>query len=271
MDFEAVRAEADPLVQARHATELIALYQQRSVELARLRKQAIERAVRDTGMSFTAVAQSVGLSKGRVTQIRQSAPPPERALFGIGPVTVAIPLRAVAARPLGVIASEDSLSAERLTGYLTGLQFQVSHYQIPVDGLWTPPVDAVAICGPKSSPVTAEAIESDPVLSFGPDESGVWALRERSTGQLLRSPMDAGDGTTDVAYVGRLAYRDQTLFVIAGVHALGSLGAVHYLTGNAADLFDQVGTGRFSFVVKTRFDGLEPVAQQLVGPVRRHD
>ncbi len=75
-EFAAVRAEQDPLVQARLATELIGTYQQRSVELARLRKVAIERAARERGMTMSAVAVEIGLTKGRITQIRQSAPAP---------------------------------------------------------------------------------------------------------------------------------------------------------------------------------------------------
>ncbi|HET9647823.1 MAG TPA: hypothetical protein VFP34_06285 [Microlunatus sp.] len=271
VDFESVRAERDPLAQARHATELIALYQQRSVELARLRKQAIEQAVRDTGMSFSAVAQSVGLSKGRVTQIRQSAPPPERALFGVGPITVAIPLRSIEGRALGVIAAEDSLSAERLTTYLHSLQFQVHQQQIPLDGQWRPPDDAVAICGPRSSSVTAEAIDSDRFLVFGPDTTGVWSLRDRATDAHFGSPMDAGDPSADIAYVGRVRYRSSTLLVIAGVHALGSLGAVHYLTEHAGELFDQVQTSCFSLVVRTDFDGLDPIRHEILAPARSHD
>jgi hypothetical protein len=60
------------------------------MELARLRRDAIDRTVSEQGMTYTAVAASVGVSKGRVTQIRHSAPPTERAFFGVGPVTVAI-------------------------------------------------------------------------------------------------------------------------------------------------------------------------------------
>lgn len=86
-DFESVRRERDPLKRAKLATLLLSTYQQRSVELARLRKEAISDAASSTGMTYTAIAESLGLTKGRVTQIRQSAPPAERAFFGVGPLT----------------------------------------------------------------------------------------------------------------------------------------------------------------------------------------
>ena len=173
-EFEDVQAEPDALRQARRATELMAIYQQRGTELARLRREAIERAAIETGMTFSAVATALGLSKGRISQIRQSAPPAERALFGVGPLTVAVPLRESPGRDAGVIAAEDSLAAQRLTETLEALQFEVRQFQIPTSGEWDPVDGAIAICGPKSSRITAEAIESDPWLSFAADENERW-------------------------------------------------------------------------------------------------
>lgn len=252
-EFEDVQSERDPLRQARRATELMAVYQQRGVELARLRREAIERAARDTGMSYSAVAAALGLSKGRVSQIRQSGPPAERAFFGVGPITVAVPLRAMPGRDGGVIAAEDSLSAQRLTDFLEGLQFEVRQAQIPVSGEWNPPDGAIAICGPKSSSVTAEAIDSDPWLAFSPDDQGRWVIRDRETRQPLVSPLDRDKDNSDIAYVGRLAHQGGTLFVIAGVHALGSLGAIDYIAQNLSELYERLGTRRFSMVVHSQF------------------
>jgi hypothetical protein len=58
-----------------------------------------------------------------------------------------------------------------------------------VVGLWRPSGDVVAICGPKSSPVTARALEADPVLDFR-EEGGRWVIVERETGRVHGSPMD---------------------------------------------------------------------------------
>ena len=104
-EFESVRREPDPRRQGRRATELLGIYQQRAVELARVRREAMRRLQESEGLSYAAVAAEFGVSKGRVGQISHSAPPPERALFGVGPVTVAVPLRAAEDRPLPVLAS----------------------------------------------------------------------------------------------------------------------------------------------------------------------
>lgn len=269
-DFEAVRQETDPVMQAQRATELITLYQQRSTELARLRRDAINRAVETRGMTYSALAAQLGLSKGRVSQIRSSAPAPERGLFGVGPLTVAVPVRNLGGRSAGVIALEDSTAAQRLTTFLESLAFHVTQYGIPTDGLWTPPADAVAICGPKSSPITAQAIEADPYLSFAPDQNGQWILREKA-GLTFTSPMDALDEdldpNADIAYVARLPYGDSHLFVIAGVHAQGSIGAVDYLTAHARGVYDMVGEKPFSMIVGSRFtDGQTTTTEAIWGP-----
>jgi hypothetical protein len=270
--FDEVRAEPDPLKRAKRAGELIMLYRQRSVELARLRKVAINQLAQDRNLTFTEVARLLGLTKGRVAQIRQGAPPKEREFFGIGPVTVAVPLRASAEREHPVIASEDSRAREMLQTLLLSLAFDVRSYDIPADGRWEPRGDVVAICGPKSSPVTAIAIESDPVLSFEPDESGRWVIRERATGKEYRSGRDDPRPTwSDVAYVARLPAQYGPLLVIAGVHALGSVGAVDYLIGHLPDLYATVGTRPFSMVVYSEHDGDRVTSSKAVMPACVHE
>jgi hypothetical protein len=270
--FERVRREPDPVRQARMAGELITLYQQRAVELARLRKEAINRAAEEKGISFSAIAAEIGLTRGRISQIRQTGPPVERAIFGVGPVTVAVPLRDVPGRALPVISSEDSQAAERLTQLLNDLAFQVHQYRIPPDGRWQPSGDTVAICGPKNSTVTAEAIDSDPFLSFERDSQGRWTIRERDGSRVYTSPMDDEDRTwADVAYVGRLAHRRGELLIIAGIHALGSVGAIDYLSRKLRDLYATVGTRRFSMVVLSGHEGDSVVRSELECPPRVHE
>jgi hypothetical protein len=271
--FERVRREPDPLRQAKLASELITQYQQRSVELARLRKEAINRAADERGLSYSSIAAELGLTRGRITQIRQTAPPGERAFFGVGPVTVAVPLRVIQGRALPVISSEDARAAEMLTNFLGTLSFQVEPFRIPPDGKWQPRGDAVAICGPKSSPVTAEAIAADPYLKFEPDDAGKWTIRERDGSRTYESPMDDATsvGWSDVAYVGRLtAGNGKTLLVIAGVHALGSVGAVDYLTHHLADLHAKVSNRPFSMVVASDHDGETVTRSELLCPPRLH-
>lgn len=73
-EFEAVKAETDPLKQARRATELMAIYQDRSIELGQIRREAIDRIATEHGISLTEVGRLIGLTKGRITQIRTKPP-----------------------------------------------------------------------------------------------------------------------------------------------------------------------------------------------------
>lgn len=222
-------------------------------------------------MSLAAVAAEIGLSKGRITQIRQSAPPPERGLFGVGPIRVAVPTRAMPGRGLPVISAEDSIAAERMTTLLMDLGFVgVELYRIPIGGLWTPVGDVVAICGPKSSQVTAEAISTDPYLDFS-SKGGRWAIQDRHSGKVFLSGMDDDPGRPqDVAYVGRLRYGPGSVFLIAGIHAIGSVGAVHFLAGHAADLYTDVGDGLWSGVISSSHDGEAITGSEWACPPRRH-
>jgi hypothetical protein len=113
----------------------------------------------------------------------------------------------------------------------------------------------VAICGPKSSHVTAEAISADPYLSFEPDDDGRWVITDRASGDVFVSPADTGDPAQDIAYIARLQRHSRVLLIVAGVHALGSVGAVEYLRRNLAGLYTAVGDAPFSLVVTSRFDG----------------
>lgn len=268
-EFESVRREPDPRRQGRRATELLAVYQQRMVELARLRREDM-RLLQLEGLSYAAVATEFGLSKGRIGQITQTAPPAERALFGVGPVTVALPLRPGGERSLPVIASEDALAYDRLGRLLRELLLTVEQLRIPVDGRWTPDGDVIAICGPKSSPVSAAALAKDPLLDFRQEPDGRWVIADRADGTCFVSPLDEGAADRDIAYLGRLPVPGGSMLVIAGVHALGSVGAVDYLIGHAAELYRQVGEGMFSMVTASRHDGERVLESEALCPARSH-
>jgi len=162
----------DPFEQLRAATAQMAESQREVTELSRLRKRVIEQ-LRGRGLSYAQIGEAAGLTRGRIHQIRHGGPPAEGAFFGTGPVTVAVPLRQVPGRKLPVISSEDTRAYEILIRLLGDLSLPVERLSIPTSGSWKPPAgDVVAICGPKSSKVTAKAIESDPLLEFTPDAAG---------------------------------------------------------------------------------------------------
>lgn len=272
-EFERVRAETDPLEQARRATDLLSVYQQRTAELARLRRDAIDRAVHERGLTFSAVARAVGLSKGRITQIRQSAPATERAFFGVGPVTVAIPLRQSPGRDFPIISAEDTETAERLTDLLVGLSFQVRTDRIPPSGDWElPEGDLVTVCGPVSSPTMRRAYDADPLLGWTLD-NGRWWLVDRSTGQRWGSGMDDDRRRAeDVAYLGRLPRPDRegSMVVVGGIHAIGSLGAVGWLGDHLAELHAETSGRPFSMLIRSSHEGLTITGTEVVCPARTY-
>jgi hypothetical protein len=269
-EFETVRRDPDPRRQGRRATELLAVYQQRMTELARLRREAVRR-LQEEGLSYAAVAAELGLSKGRVGQITQSAPPAERGLFGVGPLTIAVPLRPGRNRSRPVIASEDAAAYERLAAYLRDLHFPVRQQRIPLDGDWRPSSDLIAICGPKSSAVSAAALAGDPLLDFHQRPDGRWVIDDRLGGASYTSPLDDDpDSARDIAYVGRLPVGDGSTLLIAGVHALGSVGAVDYLVRHAAKLYREVGDRPFSMVTASRHEGEDVVESEVLCPPREH-
>ena len=265
-DFDSVRGDPDPVSRGQRATRLLTIYQQRAAELARLRKSAIEEAHRERGMSYTEIARALGITKGRVAQIRASESRVERAFFGVGPVSVGVPYRYGATdreRPL--VAAEDFQAGGQMEDLLTALGFAVTRYQIEPDQAEPPPGDTVVVCGPKSAPAGAALMARDPVLGMV-SEGGRWWIEHGGTGERFGSGSDDDPAQdADVAYVARHRGPQRVAVHIAGVHAIGSLGAAHYLTAHLGDLFGETGDVSFSMVVRATYDGLTITGSTLAG------
>ena len=267
-----VRDETDPVRRVRLAGEAMTQLQQGEVELSRLRREAIEDAA-SAGLSYSEIARQVDLTRGRVSQIRSDSPPAERAFFGVGPLTLAVPLRPIQGRDQPVVASEDMQARNDLAELLNSLVFHVYPDEIDPRKRWRPAGDElIAICGPKSSPTIAELLSTDPLLNFSEDSEGRWGITDRITEKRFESPMDDDPQQNgDVAYVGRLNLdKKRQLLLIAGVHAIGSVGAVHYLQGNVKRLYDKVGNENFSMVVASTNDGSDITASEESCPPEIH-
>lgn len=270
-EFADVRRDPDPIRRGRRATELLALYQQRSTELARLRREALEEAHRDLGLPYSQIATSLGITKGRVTQIRSTAPAAARALFGVGPVTVVTPYRyQVTDRERPLLAAEDVAAAETAKDLLASFDFVTRSAQIGPDDTDLPNGDLFVICGPRSSPAVTRLLDADPRLTIAHDDEG-WFVEDRQTQERHRSPSDTAGVSADVAYVARRDDGDRTITHVAGLHAIGSLGAVEYLTAVAAELYSTTAGDNFSLVVASSYDGLTITSAAAVVEPRQWD
>jgi hypothetical protein len=172
-----------------------------------------------------------------------------------------------------VVASEDVNARDDLSALLAELVFHVYPDEIDPRKRWRPGGDElIAICGPKSSPTIAELLADDPLLDFSEDEHGRWGITDRITGQRHESPMDDDQPANgDVAYLGRVNFdKKRNLLLIAGVHAIGSVGAVHYLRRNLDRLYDKVGTANFSMVIASEHQNGQITGSEEACPPEAH-
>ncbi len=267
-DFDDLRRDPDPLRRGRRATELIEQYNQLAVELARIRRHAIDCARSELDMKDTDIAPKIGLTKSRLSQLMKKAPVVERLFFGHGPVSIGVPYRyQTTDRERPLIAAEDAETADQLAELLSAMAFVTTRHQIEPDRETLPDGDAVVVCGPKSAPIGASLLEADPALRMTQHGSRWW-IEEVVTGTRHGSPADESSPQAgDVAYVARQIREGRVVVHIAGIHTIGSLGAAHYLTNNLAALFTLTDDTSCSMVIRCVLDDRHVTASELVaGP-----
>ncbi|MCX4095077.1 sigma factor-like helix-turn-helix DNA-binding protein [Nocardia sp. alder85J] len=267
-DFDEVRNDPDPIRRGRRAAELMTVYQQRATELARLRKAAIEEA-HHRGLSYTEIADQLGITKGRISQIRATAPQPERAFFGVGPVNVGIPRRfgLEEGRERPFFDANDQATQQAVESTLSRLSLAYNSFAIDPDRSVPPAGDCVIICGPKSAPIARQLLEHDPILGFERDEEAWW-ITDTRTGQRHRSPYRRDSSNrTDIGYFARHRDTDRILVHIAGITSIGSLGVAHWLDGHLNAVFDPAAE-LVNGVVECDFDADFSVTDSrlIVGP-----
>ena len=268
--FEAVRRESDPVERARLAGRLIVLFEQHAVELARLRREAIEEALEAGLVSSPTLCEELGFSQSRLAQIRKFAPTAERALFGVGPVEIWIPERRLGDGQQRVVAAEDQDAGEKVRDLLTRLQLSASVRHIPVDDSdWAPQHDAVVICGPEVSPVVQAWLDRDPVATFVQRE-GLWRILLRAEDRELVSPLETGH-PTDLAYLSKVTDEQGRARVhLAGIHAIGSLAAVEWLDQHTKELWRTMRDRDFTAVISGDLEDSRVTRAGAVLPPRAH-
>jgi hypothetical protein len=195
-------------------------------------------------------------------------PAAERAFFGVGPVTVAIPVRlGLTDRTRPLIAAEDAETAERVDELLASLLLATTRRSLDPSSSSPPDGDTVVICGPKSAPVGASLLAADPCLGMV-KIGDRWWIKVRATGETHGSLIDIKPPeSVDLAYIGRHVLAGRVVVHVAGLHAIGSLGAVNYLSHALPELFAKQGDNQFSLAVRCTFDGLNVTDTEIaVGP-----
>ncbi len=276
--MQKVAGIADPVDRAKAAIDLLARYQTHINELGRVRREAIEEA-QAAGMTQTEIAKRLGVTRGRVGQLASAGPPPERAFFGTAKVTVSLGGKYEAGKtpdqqPSEVVVREDLENFEHLRTLLGGMKLDTQYEVIPPSGIVNLNRDNhVVICGPRLSPIVAQVLEGDDYLRFAKDRA--WHLVDQKTATEYRSPQDEDGTSGDVGYLGRLPRLDGkgTFLYIAGIHAIGANGVVHFLENNLADLYRAVRTRRFSTLISCRYNPktLEVLESKRVTPLYQHE
>lgn len=256
VELEKLRA-ADALTRAQRAGELVAYHQEAVTELSRLRREALNELAGD--YSHGELAKLLGMTRGRIGQLLSSGPKPERALLGTGALTVAVGGKWEAGKAppsASAVISQEALAAYHLIAEAAaGYDLQADYEVVPPPGMvrLNRP-NLVVLSSPRLLPLVGQVLEADTNLGFASGAQG-WYLTEQATGQVYRSPSDSNE-PADYAYIGRLPRPDGrgTFLYLAGIHAMGTLGAAHYLTNNIEDLYQEVKNRRWSALIECRYD-----------------
>ncbi|MEV7011940.1 sigma-70 family RNA polymerase sigma factor [Streptosporangium sp. NPDC051022] len=267
---------AEPIERIKRVGEALNEVKHLTAELGRVRREEIEGLISE-GRSQNEIGRLIGLTSSRMSQLLTSGPAPERAFFGAKakPVIVAVgrKLEAEKEKPGPVVSTSDLEAYDKLRRLVEDLGLSSTYEVIKPPGLVHLNREGlVVICGPRLSPLIQQVLEADDRLGFAKDDA--WHLVDRETGETYRSPEDS-DEPGDIAYFGRLPRPDGkgTFLYIAGIHAAGAAGVVHYLVNELPSLYREVRTRRFSTLISCRYD---PVTQEIVSseritPIYRHE
>ncbi|WP_433121978.1 sigma factor-like helix-turn-helix DNA-binding protein [Micromonospora sp. CA-246542] len=276
-DPQDATAAQDPLERARQINALIDDHQIAIAELSRERRELFEGLLHN-GMTQLQIAEALGMSRSRVSQLLSAGVRPERALLGSGRLTVAIGGKHETGRPdgkpLAVLSAEALAAYDRLAELSRSVGLSADHEIVPPPGMVTlNRPNLIVLTSPRLLPFVGQVLEADEHLGFAVDERG-WYLIDKNAGKEYRSPIDSGE-SVDYAYIGRLPRPDGkgTFLYLAGIHGPGTAGAAHYLEGHLSEIYREVRGRRWSALITCAFDPAtrQITSSELLTPLYRPD
>jgi len=268
---------SNPRERARVVHALIDEYQEGIAELSRIRRETIEELM-GSGMTQTQIADMLGMSRSRISQLLSAGVRPERAFLGTGKLTVAIGAKQEANRadPGDMLSVEAFSAYELLAEAARVVGLDATYEVVPPPGhvdLNRP--NLIVLTNPRLLPFLSQVMGADPHVRYVYDKNDGWYLVDLTTGTEYKSLRDRGEAS-DYGYVGRLPRPDGkgTFLYLAGTHAQGTLGAAHYVTTNLGELYRELKARRFSTVIECRYDPGDPrkvVSTERVTPLYRHE
>lgn len=258
-EIEEVRALNDPADRARRYNDLVNKAQELSSEAARGRREAIEE-LKKQGKPQREIASMLGVSPSRVSRLLSTAPNIERALLGAGPVTIAVGGKQETGRsnPSIVVSKEANRAYAALRTMCVDYGLGVAQDDVEI----VPPPgivqlnrdDLIVLTSPRLLPIVGQTLDADDHLGFTLTDEG-WHVIDRDKATMYRSPSDRGE-PADYGYLGRLPRPDGrgTFLYIAGIHAMGTLGAVQFLADNIEKIYQEAKTKRWSVLIRCTYD-----------------
>jgi len=278
--FREVEAITDELDQLVAAHQLVQRYQRLNTQAAELRRRLLRRFLDlHPGTENAVLARKLRISGSRVSRLLNEGIRPERALLGRGDVTIAAggkmePNDPRRADPSVMISREAFQATDLLAQLVTELGWTATTEIVgPPGNIHLNRPNLVVLCSPRLLPIVGQVLESDPHVGFDMTDQGRWCLIDRGTDTVYESPSDTDGISADFAYLGRLPRPDGrgTFLYLAGIHAMGTLGAAQFLATNLNTIWQQVRTRRWSMIVRVNYDPKKHEVTQVtpVTPVYR--
>jgi hypothetical protein len=251
-----ITATPDELKRARDLSEELAMLQEAISEYSRSRRETLEGLV-SKGVTHQQIADAIKVARARVGQLLQTGPKPERALLGAGELTVACGSKPEAQpktdTPSDMLSAEMSKAFHIIAKTARAYGLDADQEIVRASGIVNVNRPNLIVMGsPRILPVVTLPLDADDNLGFRECARGFY-LVEGDTD--YRSPIDRGE-PTDYAYIGRLPRPDRkgTFLYLAGIHAMGTLGAAKFLADNVPDLYSVVRNRRWSMLIECRYD-----------------